>query len=69
MEQFIFSQVNDNKIGGAYSVILEMINEGNLYGKPERERLLRRFRLRLEDNIKTDLKVIEYEGVEWFHRT
>lgn len=64
MEQIIFSKVNDNNLGGPYSVILEMINEGNLYGKPERERLLRRFRLRSKGNIKTDIKVIKYEGVE-----
>jgi hypothetical protein len=38
-----------------------------LVGKPEGKRPLGRSRLRWEDNIKIDLRVIVLEGVEWIH--
>jgi hypothetical protein len=34
-------------------------------GKPEEDRQLERPRLTLEDNIRTDLKEMGWEGVEW----
>jgi hypothetical protein len=41
-----------------------MINVGILVEKLEGNRLLGRLRRRCEDNIKTDLKEIEYEGAQ-----
>jgi hypothetical protein len=38
-----------------------------LMGKPEGKRLLERPRHRWEDGIKTDLREIGWEGVEWIH--
>jgi len=38
-----------------------------LVRKPEGKRLLRRPRHRWEDNIRTDLKEIGCEGVDWLH--
>jgi hypothetical protein len=38
-----------------------------LVGKPEGKRPLGRPRHRWEDNIKMDLREIEWEGVEWIH--
>jgi hypothetical protein len=37
----------------------------NLVGKPEGKRPLGRPRCRWEDNIKTELKEIGWEGVDW----
>jgi hypothetical protein len=36
-----------------------------LVGKPEGKRLLGRPRRRWEDNIKMDLQVVGYEGMDW----
>jgi hypothetical protein len=36
-----------------------------LVGKPEEKRLLRRPRRRWVDNIKTDLREIEWDGMDW----
>jgi hypothetical protein len=36
-----------------------------LVGKPEEKRPLKRPRCRWEDNIKIDLRVIEWGGVDW----
>jgi len=36
-----------------------------LFGKPEMKALLRRPRLRWEDSIKTDLKEMRCENVDW----
>jgi hypothetical protein len=36
-------------------------------GKPEVKRPLRRQMCRWEDNIKMDLTVIGWEGVDWIH--
>jgi hypothetical protein len=36
-----------------------------LVGRPEGRRPLGRPRLRLEDNIKTDLQEVGWEGVDW----
>jgi hypothetical protein len=38
-----------------------------LVRKPEGKRLLKRPRHRWEDNIRTDLKEIGCEGVDWLH--
>jgi hypothetical protein len=38
-----------------------------LVGKPEGNRLLLRFRLRWEDNIKMDLRGIGWGGMDWIH--
>jgi hypothetical protein len=38
-----------------------------LVGRPEGERPLGRPRLRWEDNIRTDLREREWEGMEWIH--
>jgi len=38
-----------------------------LVGKPEGKRLLRRPRRRWEDNIRMNLKKIEWEGVDVMH--
>jgi hypothetical protein len=38
-----------------------------LIGKHERKRPLRRLRSRWEDNIRTDLREIVWEGVDWMH--
>jgi hypothetical protein len=38
-----------------------------LVGKPERKRPLGRPRHRWEDNIRMDLKEIEWKGVAWMH--
>jgi len=35
------------------------------WGKPERKRPLGRPRRRWEDNIKMDLQVVEYGGMDW----
>jgi hypothetical protein len=44
---------------------------GNTYkilvGKPKRERRLTRSRRRWENNIRLDLRVIGWEGVDWLH--
>jgi hypothetical protein len=46
----------------------EMKNEYSiLVGKPERERPSRRPKRRWEDNIRTDLREIGWEGVDWMH--
>jgi hypothetical protein len=41
---------------------------GRLVRKDEGKRLLGRPRYSWEENIKTNLKEIGYEGVEWFHQ-
>jgi hypothetical protein len=38
-----------------------------LVGKSEEERPLERHRLKLEDNIRTDLREIGWKGVDWIH--
>jgi len=38
-----------------------------LVRKPEFKILLKRFRRRLEDNIKMDFRVIGWEGVDYLH--
>jgi hypothetical protein len=38
-----------------------------LVGKPEGKRLFVRPKRRWQDNIRTDLKVIGLEGVDWMH--
>jgi hypothetical protein len=38
-----------------------------LVGKPERKRPLGRPRSRWEDNIRMDLREMEWEGVNWMH--
>jgi hypothetical protein len=38
-----------------------------LVGKPKGKRPLGRHRCRWEDNIKMDLKEIEWENVDWMH--
>jgi hypothetical protein len=38
-----------------------------LVGKPEGKRPVGRPRRRWEDNIRTDLREIEWEGVHWMH--
>jgi hypothetical protein len=46
----------------------EMRNENNiLVGKPEGKRPVRRTRCRWEDNIRMDLREIEWKGVDWIH--
>jgi len=40
-----------------------------LVGKPERKRPLRRPRCRWEDNIRIDVREIEWEIVNWIHLT
>jgi hypothetical protein len=40
-----------------------------LVGKPERKRLLGRLRLRLEDNINTDLQKVGCGGINWIKLT
>ena len=48
-----------------------VVGNTNMYrvfvGKPERNRPLARPRLRLEDNIKVELKGMELEGTDWFY--
>jgi hypothetical protein len=36
-------------------------------GEPEGKRPLGRTRRRWEDNVRTDLKEIEWEGMDWMH--
>jgi hypothetical protein len=36
-------------------------------GKPEGKRSLRRPRCRWNDNIRMDLREIEWEGMDWMH--
>jgi hypothetical protein len=38
-----------------------------LVGKPERKRSLGRLRCRWVDNIKTDLREIGWDGMDWIH--
>jgi hypothetical protein len=38
-----------------------------LGGKPEGKRPLRRRKLRWEDNIRVDIRKLEWEGVDWMH--
>jgi hypothetical protein len=38
-----------------------------LVWEPEVESLLGKFRLRWEDNIKMDLREVEFGGVDWIH--
>jgi hypothetical protein len=38
-----------------------------LVGKPEETRLLGKRKRRREDNIRMDLREIEWEGVAWIH--
>jgi len=38
-----------------------------MVGKPEEKRPLARIRHRWEDNIRIDLKEIEWEPVDWIH--
>jgi len=38
-----------------------------LVGKPERKRPLGRAMHRWEDNIRLDLREIEWDGVDWIH--
>jgi hypothetical protein len=46
----------------------EKLNEYRvLVGKPEGKRPLERPRCRWEDNIKMDLREIEWRGVDWIH--
>jgi hypothetical protein len=40
-----------------------------LVGRPEGRRPLGRLRRRWEDNIKTDLQEVEWEGVDWIDMT
>jgi hypothetical protein len=48
----------------------EMINAYNtLVGKPEGKRPLRRPGRRWEDNIRMDLREIDWEGVKWMLMT
>jgi hypothetical protein len=54
--------------GGACSTNGEKRNAyRTLVGKPEGKRRLRRPRRRSVDNIKMDLREIEWNGVEWIH--
>jgi hypothetical protein len=46
----------------------EIKNECKIFvGNPEGKRLLGRYRRRSKDNIKIDLKEIEWEDVDWIH--
>jgi hypothetical protein len=47
------------KIRNAYSLLV---------GKPERKRPLGRPRRRWEDNIRMDLREVEWDGVDWMHQ-
>jgi hypothetical protein len=48
----------------------QTINAHNiLVGEPEEKRPLGRPRRRWEDNIRMDLREIEWEGVDWTHLT
>jgi hypothetical protein len=48
----------------------EMRNAYNIFvGKLKGKRLLRRCRCRWEDNIKMDLREIEFRGMDWIHPT
>jgi len=38
-----------------------------MVGKPEGKSPRRRTRRRLEDNIKMDLREVDWEGVDWIH--
>jgi hypothetical protein len=46
------------EVRGAYNILV---------GKPERRRPLGRPRRRWEDNIKVDLREIEFGDVDWIH--
>jgi hypothetical protein len=49
--------------------MIEMRNAYNiLVGKTSREKTTRRPKRRWEDNIRTDLKEIDWEIVNWMHR-
>jgi hypothetical protein len=53
-------------MGGACSTNGEKRNEYRiLVGKPEGKRPLGKYRRRREDNIKMDLREIEWRGMEW----
>jgi hypothetical protein len=52
-------------MGGPCSKNGEMISYRILVGKPERKRSLGRRRRRWEDNMKMDLREIEWGGVDW----
>jgi hypothetical protein len=43
------------------------MNKKKLVGKPEGTRPLERQRLRWEDNIRTDLRDMGWECVDWMH--
>jgi hypothetical protein len=53
---------------GNVACVIEMINSYNIFiGKPEGKRPLRRPRHRLKDNIRIDLREIEWEGADRIH--
>jgi hypothetical protein len=56
------------RLAGHVARIGEMSNAYNiLVGKPEGKEPLGRPRCRWEDNIRMDLREIEWEGVVWIH--
>jgi hypothetical protein len=55
-------------MGGSYSTHGEMRNAYKiLVSKPKGNRTLRRTRRKLEDNIRTNLRDIRWEVVDWMH--
>jgi hypothetical protein len=59
-------QVKENEVGKAYSTNGERrLAYRILVGQPERRRPLGRPRRRWVDNIKMDLKEIEWDGIDW----
>jgi hypothetical protein len=54
-------------MGRAYSMYGNHKRNSIFVGKLVQKRLLRRPRCRWEDNIRTDLRKIGWEGVDWMH--
>jgi hypothetical protein len=64
----LIDQIKENEMGWHVARIGEMKNAYSiLVGKNLRKRPLGRFRRRWEDNIRMDLRKIDWKVVEWIH--